>query len=498
MKPQKIWILSCLFFVILFFTVSFAPSIFAQSQREPAQNTTLYMQYLEYLNEALQRYYVDEVDPEVLFQGAAEGMLNALKDPYTVYIDNSSLTGVSLQDTTTGYFGGIGVSFTKSTLSTPEKPAYVEVASALEGTPSWKAGIQMGDYITEIEGESTIEMTQADVVSKLRGRIGSSVTVTIRRGKNMEFPVKLVRSRIEVPTIKYMKLNNDIGYIRLIEFNPNAARRIREAMENLQKEGVTKLVFDLRNNSGGLISAAVDTASLFIKEGLIVSTKSRIPQQNLTSDTNPSIDAVFAEVPLVVLINKGSASASEILAGALKDHKRAYLVGETSYGKGSVQQIFDLIAQKDSFKMTIARYYTPSGANVDKTGITPDKEVLLFPALSTADEKNLEKLFKDEKISSFVQKNKDLTAAEITRYAETLAKEYTLNKELLRILIRQEYNRTHTAPAADLEYDAPLQEAVRILRSGTLPQLLQQSKTVFQMQEEAAQQKNTAEEKKAS
>ena len=497
MKPQKILILTCICSIVLILTVSLAPSVFAQSQQEHTQRTIPYIQYLQYLNEALQRYYVDEVDPEVLFQGAAEGMLNALKDPYTLYIDNGSLTGVSLQDTTTGYFGGIGVTFTKPAVSTPEKPAYVEVASALEGTPSWKAGIQMGDLITEIEGESTVEMAQADIVSKLRGKIGSTVTVTIRRGKNMEFPVKLVRARIEVPTIKYMKLDQNIGYIRLIDFNPNSSRKIQEAMESLQKEGVTQLVLDLRNNPGGLITAAVDTASLFLKDGVIVSTKSRTQQQNIAFNTNPKIEAIFADIPLIVLINKGSASASEILAGALKDYKRAYLVGETSYGKGSVQQIFEL-TQKASFKMTISRYYTPSDANIDKTGITPDKEVPLFPALSADDEKNLEKLFKDEKLSKFVKDNKDLTTAQITRYAETLAAEYSLNKDLLRILIRQEYNRTHTAPAADIDYDATLQEAVRIFKSGTLPQLLKNSKTVFQMQEEAAQKKAATEAKKAS
>ena len=497
MKPRKIWILTCLFSVMLTLTVSFAPSLFAQSQQEQAQETATYMQYLQYLNEALQRYYVDEVNPEVLFQGAAEGMLNALKDPYTIYIDNGSLTGVNLQDTTTGYFGGIGVTFTKPAVSTPEKPAYVEVASALEGTPSWKAGIQMGDLITEIEGESTIEMNQAGIISKLRGKIGSTVTVTVRRGKNMEFPVKLVRARIEVPTIKYMKLDNNIGYIRLIEFNPNSCRRVQEAMESLQKEGATQLVLDLRNNPGGLITAAVDTASLFIKEGLIVSTKSRIPQQNLEFNTNSKVEPVFADLPLVVLINKGSANASEILAGALKDYKRAYLIGETSYGKGSVQQIFDL-TQKASFKMTISRYYTPSDANIDKTGIKPDKEVPMFSTLSGEDEKKLEKLLKDEKITDFVQKNKTLTTAQITAYAEKLAKENALQKDVIRLLIRQEYNRMHTAPVADIEYDPPLQEAVRILKSGTLSQLLKTSKTVFQMQQEDAREKAVAEAKKAS
>ena len=497
MKPRKVWIVTCVFSVLLICTAFFAPSIFAQSQSEQPKPAIPYMQYLQYLNEALQRYYVDEVDPEVLFQGAAEGMLNAVKDAYTVYIDNGSLTGVGLQDTTTGFFGGIGVTFTKPSISTAERPAYVEVASALEGTPSWKAGIQMGDLITEIEGASTIEMTQADIVAKLRGKIGSSVTVTVRRGKNMEFPVKLVRARIEVPTIKTMKLDDKTGYIRLIEFNPNATPRIQEALENFRKEGITRLVLDLRNNPGGLITAAVDTASLFIKEGVIVSTKSRIPQQNLEFKTNTKIPAQFADLPLVVLINKNSASASEILAGALKDYKRAYLVGETSYGKGSVQQIFEL-TKNSSFKMTISRYYTPSDANIDKTGIKPDKEVLMFPALTAEDEKNLERLLRDEKLANFVKDNKDLTGSQITRYAETLAKEYSLNKDLLRILIRQDYNRTHTAPAADIDYDPQLQEAVKILKSPALPQLLLQSKTVFQMQEEAAQEKAAAEAKKAS
>lgn len=148
--------------------------------------------------------------------------------------------------------------------------------------------------------------------------------------------------------------------------------------------------------------------------------------------------------------------------------------------------------------MTISRYYTPSDANIDKTGIKPDKEVLMFPALTVDDEKNLEKLFRDEKLVNFVKDNKDLTAAQITRYAETLATEYSLNKNLLRILIRQEYNRTHTAPAADIDYDPQLQEAVKILKDKNLPMLLQQTKTVFQMQQEAAQEKAAAEAKKAS
>ena len=487
MKQPKIWFLTCLFSISLLFAAAFAPNIFAQATTQQRESE-FYLQKFQSLYEFLQTYYVDPVEAETLYQGAVEGMLNALKDPYTMLVDNTSLAGVDLHDTTTGFFGGIGVSFIKPLVSTPEKPAYVEVSTPIEDSPSWKAGIQAGDLITEIENESTLKMTQSDIVSKLRGKIGSSVTITIRRGKTMEFPVTLTRAKIEVPTIKYEILDKKIGYIRLIEFNPNASRRIREAMEAMQKKGVEKLILDVRNNPGGLITAAVDTASLFIENGTIVSTKSRIPQQNMTFEKNPKIPAVFKDVPLVVLINKGSASASEILAGVLKDYKRAYLVGETTFGKGSVQQILDL-TQKSSFKVTVARYYVPSDVNIDKTGIKPDRTVLLYPPFTPEDEKKLEQLFKDAKISAFVKEHSALSSAEITGYAEKLAAEYQLNKDVLRLLIRQEYNSKHTAPITDIAYDPPLKTAVDILTKENITELLQKTTTVREDKEAAENEK---------
>ncbi|MGP1576091.1 MAG: S41 family peptidase [Treponema sp.] len=490
MKQPKIWFLTCLFSISLLFAVAFAPNIFAQTNTQPRESA-FYLQKFQSLYEFLQMYYVDPVEAETLYQGAVEGMLNALKDPYTMLIDNTSLTGVDLHDTTTGFFGGIGVSFVKPLVSTPEKPAYVEVSSPIEDTPSWKAGIQSGDLITAIENESTIKMTHSDVVSKLRGKIGTPVTLTIQRGKTLEFPLTLTRAKIEVPTIKYEMLDNKIGYIRLIDFNPNASRRIREAMESMQQKGADKLILDLRNNPGGLISAAVDTASLFIENGTIVSTKSRIPQQNIVFEKNPKIPAVFKDMPLVVLINKGSASASEILAGVLKDYKRAYLVGETTFGKGSVQQILDL-TQNSSFKVTVARYYVPSDVNIDKTGIKPDRTVLLYPPFTPEDEKKLEKLFKDAKIPTFIKEHATLSSQEITAYAEKLAAEYQLNKEVLRLLIRQEYNNKHTTPITDIAYDQQLQAAVTILTKENLADLLQKTTTVRE-DKEAAEAKSLAE-----
>ncbi len=491
MKPRKIWMLSAVFSLILFFTVLSAQNIFAQTQSD-AQKSQRNLQFISYLYEFLQKYYVDSVDPDVLYHGAMEGMLNALEDPYTMYIYNDSLTGVDLHDTTTGFFGGIGISFIKPAISTPEKPAFIEVASPIEDTPSSRAGIQAGDFITKIEDESTVEMTTTDVVSKLRGKIGTPVTVTVRRGKTMEFPVTLIRAKIEVPTIKMAKITDTIGYIRLLEFNPNSYPRVKEAIESFQKEGVQQFILDLRNNPGGLITAAVDTASLFVPEGVIVSTKSRIPEQNIVFKANPRIPAVFADVPLVILINKGSASASEILAGALKDYKRSYLIGETTFGKGVVQMIFDL-TKENSFKMTVSRYYTPSDANIHKMGIKPDREVLMHPPLTADDEKNLERLLKDEKITQFVKSKKDLSAQDIFLYAKKLAAEYSLNTEITRRLIRLEYNRKHKPPVVDIDYDPQVQEAVKILQSGNLNRLIRNSKSVRELQEEDAAKKEAAE-----
>ena len=492
MKPQKIWILTCVCSVLLISTVSFAPSIFAQSQQEQTHNTVPYIQYLQYLNEALQRYYVDEVDPEVLFQGAAEGMLNAVKDPYTLYVDNGSLTGVSLQDTTTGYFGGIGVTFTKPAVSTPEKPAYVEVASALEGTPSWKAGIQMGDLITEIEGESTIEMNQAGIISKLRGKIGSTVTVTVRRGKNMEFPVKLVRARIEVPTIKYMKLDNNIGYIRLIEFNPNSEKRVAEALKDLQKQGCKKLIFDLRNNPGGLITSSIDISSLFLQSGTVVSTKGRAFGSNHSYNVKGYGTKIPEEMPVVILINSGSASASEIVAGALKDHKRAYLVGTKSYGKGLVQNIIDL-TDKEAVKLTIARYYSPSGANIDKLGILPDMEVKKME-FTPEEEKAAVELLKTTEIAKFTRSKKTLTVSEMENFAKKLSAKYKIRERLLLRLIKVEYYRSHESPVIDYDDDEQLQAAVNLLNTKDVNALSRKTKSLFEMQEE--QKKEAASAKK--
>jgi carboxyl-terminal processing protease len=326
-----------------------------------------------------------------------------------------------------------------------------------------------------------------EVLGRLRGTPGVEIKLLIRRGEKLEFPVSLTRAIIEVPTVKHA-LIGDIGYLRLLTFTPMSVDRTREALEEFKSQDYKSFILDLRNNYGGLLQSAVGISDLFLDGGVVVSTKSRIPAENAVFNARRSV-AVPANIPIIVLINRGSASASEIVAGALKDRGRAYLVGEKSYGKGSVQQVYPL--DKAGFRITTARYYTPSDVNIDKIGIPPDREVL-FPEITSEDAEKLNVLIATNRIPSFVKANPEAPAARIDAFARELNTEYKIDISLLRRLIRNEQNRTIIAPVYDLEYDVQLQEAVRILQSGTYGQLMQNTKTLKTLQDEAAPEEETA------
>ena len=485
MKRKNIWLGASFFAAVLLSFFMAAPALFAAGSEQSSEaqgNSARYLQLFEYVFSYVQSHYVDETDPKTLYEGALKGMLESLEDPYTAYVDSESAMRTSLSDTTQGSFGGVGLSITKSSISTPEKPAYVEVASPIEGTPGALSGIMAGDLILEIDGTNTAEITMEEVLSILRGPAGTNVTVLIRRGKSVEFPVTMTRTMIEVPTVKYEMMEGGIGYLRIVEFTPLTPEKVQEALDAFKRAGSTGLIIDLRNNPGGLISSVVSVADKFIESGTIVSTRSRILFENreFTAMTNKT--AVSPNTPIVVLINKGSASASEILAGALKDHKKAYLVGETTYGKGSVQQVLDLL-NNDMMKITVARYYTPSGANIDEQGIPPDMEVS-FHQLSEDEEKALSELLNTTEIADFVERNPDMTSHTADMFAAELQQRYPVYKSLLKRLVMQEYYRTHTAPLYDLEYDVQLQAAVRLLEAGNLGRLIATTKTVMEIQNE--------------
>lgn len=482
-------------FVLAFLLVSiFASQCFAQSAAQSSKNTARdSRQYMEMMNgifDFVQKNYVDDVDPAVLYRGALKGMLESLEDPYTLYLDTSTMR--SLSDTTEGKFGGVGLSISKPYESTPDKPAYVEVASPIEDTPGFRAGILAGDLIISVDDTDTSEITMEEVLGKLRGKVGETVNLVIRRGKAMEFPVSLVRDYIEVPTVKYGTIaspaNSHVsyGYIRIIEFTPLTAERVQEALNSFGKS-VAALIIDVRNNPGGLITSVADVADKFIDSGPIVTTKSRIAYENSVFTASPK-KTTFKGLPIVVLINKGSASASEILAGALKDNHLAYLVGQRTYGKGSVQQVVPLSAT-DGIKMTMARYYTPSDTNIDKIGIPPDREVL-YPELGEAGEKEFADLIKNDDVAKYVDAHANMSEADIAAFAKTLAKKYPhIDERTLRKLTRNQVTRLKPAMLYDLDDDIQLHAALDILAKENFASLVRTTKTLKELQEEAGTQK---------
>jgi len=473
---SALWVVSTIVFCLVF-AITLAPPAQAQARADGTpieQYTSLIRNVFEFI----QRHYVREVNPNVLFEGAMQGMLNSLEDPYTAFLPESEMS--SLTHTTQGTFGGVGLFVSKP--NTPRqdgRPNYLEVSAPIEGTPGWRAGINAGDLIIQIDGESTDRLTSDEAVARLRGRPGTNVTVLIRRGDRLEFPVTITRAVIEVPTVRH-EMIGDIGYLRLLTFTPMTVDRARDAIADFRSKGHTGIILDLRNNYGGLLNAAVGVSNLFFEGELVVSTRSRIASENQVFHAR-SRAAVSPDTPIIVLINRGSASAAEIVAGALKDHGRAFLVGERTFGKGSVQQVFPL--GNAGFKITTALYYTPSGASIDRVGIPPDREVR-FPEFPEEDVTKLSELLNSGRISEFVINNPDASAAEIRTFALTLNREFELDIPMIIRLIRSEQNRRSTTPVFDLEYDVQLMEAVRILREEDFNALMRSAKTLRELQEE--------------
>jgi carboxyl-terminal processing protease len=475
------WLISGLVLIVIFAVASVPPAE-AQNIKDPSgsQAERPYTSIIQNVFEFIQRNYVDEVDPELLFEGTMTGMFNSLGDPHSVFLPAREME--DLNDTTQGRFGGVGLYISKSLEAKPDgTPPFVEVASPIEDTPGWRAGINPGDLIVEIDDEPTDVLSMDAVLLRLRGAPGTDVKLLIRRGAKLEFPVTLTRAFIEVPVVK-QDMIGDIGYVRIISFTPMTVTRTREALEGFKTKNYKSLIVDLRNNPGGLLEAAVGISDLFLDGGVVVSTKSRLEDENNSWNARRSI-AVPKDMPVILLLNRGSASASEIVAGALKDRGRAYLVGEKTYGKGSVQKVHS-VGNNAGFRITTARYYTPSGVNIDKIGIPPDLEVL-FPEITAADTEILNELFVSNKIPVFVEENPNASASQVEAFIVELNAQYRLEAALLRRMIRNEQNRTVIAPVYDLEFDVQLQEAVKILRAGNFFQLMKNAKTLKTLQEEA-------------
>ena len=311
----------------------------------------------------IQRNYVENVDGEELTTKAIEGMLRSL-DPYSAYLSPERYR--ELEIGTSGEFGGVGMQVTS-------EKGYLMVITPIEGGPAEKAGIKPRDLIVEIDGQSTKGMVVQEAVNLLRGPKGSSVNVTFEReGLKEPFKVDLVRDKIIVKSVKYELLENGIGYIKLSQFQEQSSKELRNALAQLESQNGRKLrgvVLDLRNNPGGLLGEAIEVVDEFIDQGLIVSVKGRTKGQ--ARDYYATKNGDFQEYPMVVIVNDGSASASEVVAEALQDNKRATILGTNTFGKGSVQTIIRL-EDGSGLKLTTAKFYAPSGRSISEVGVTPD------------------------------------------------------------------------------------------------------------------------------
>ena len=339
----------------------------AEKAAKPAEEADTY-ELLNLFGEVMERAktsYVEEVDDKKLIESAINGMLVSL-DPHSSYLDAQSYKYMNEQ--TKDKFGGLGIEVTMEN-------GVVKIVSPIDDTPAAKAGLKPGDYITNIDGEQVIGMSLNDAVDKMRGKVGSKVKLTIRRVGEKPFEVTLKREEVKIQSVKNDIKSGDVAYIRITSFSGDTDKMVEKAIKQAKKElkgNIKGVVLDVRNNPGGLLDQAVNISDLFLDKGEIVSTRSRNEEDTVryTAKEGDITDGL----PIVVMINDGSASASEILAGALQDHKRAIILGEKSFGKGSVQTVVPL-GKYGAMRLTTARYYTPSGRSIQATGIIPDVEV---------------------------------------------------------------------------------------------------------------------------
>ena len=348
------------FYLIIFLTHFLFLKQINSAEIDIYKKIDLFGEVLEKIN----KEYVDEINQSESMDSAINGLLQSL-DPYSAYMSPEIFQ--EMQTETSGEFGGLGIEVSM-------EAGVVKVISPIDDTPASKAGIKAGDYIVKINNIQVQGKSLSEAVDLMRGPVGSGIELTVRRrGVKKALTFNITREIIEVQSVKSDLLDNNIGYIRLTSFNDNSSQQIKKQIKKLKKnENLKAFILDLRNNPGGLLSQAIKISDFFLENGEIVSTKSRKKSENKRWFAKKG-DITDGKT-LLVLINYGSASASEIVAGALKDHKRAIILGESSYGKGSVQSIIPL-KNKGAIRLTVAKYYLPSGDSISEVGVRPDIEV---------------------------------------------------------------------------------------------------------------------------
>ena len=347
-------------YLTIFFTTFFSANTINSAEIDIYKKIDLFGEVLEKIN----KEYVEETDQSEGMDAAINGLLQSL-DPYSSYMSPEIFK--EMQTETSGEFGGLGIEVSM-------EAGVVKVITPIDDTPASKAGIKAGDYIVKINNIQVQGKSLSEAVDLMRGPVDSGIELTVRRrGVKKALTFNIIRKIIEVQSVKSDLLENNIGYIRLTSFNDNSSEQIKKKIKKLNKnKNLNAFILDLRNNPGGLLSQAIKISDFFLENGEIVSTKSRKKSENRKWFAKKG--DITEGKTLLVLINYGSASASEIVAGALKDHKRAIILGESSYGKGSVQSIIPL-KNKGAIRLTIAKYYLPSGKSISEVGVKPDIEV---------------------------------------------------------------------------------------------------------------------------
>lgn len=404
----------------------------------PLEEIRLFTEVFERIKNA----YVEPVDDAKLLEDAVRGMLEGL-DPHSVYLEPQAFS--ELQTHTSGEFGGLGI-------EVGMEDGFVRVIAPIDDTPAQRAGIKAGDLIVKLGDQPVQGMDLSDAVKLMRGKPGSELILTIvRDGEDKPLEITVVRDVIRVASVKQRLLDDGIGYLRITQFQVNTGKDLQKAIERLQeKTELEGLVLDLRNNPGGVLRAAVEVSDAFMDQGLIVYTQGRLPNSELRY--NATENTLVPDLPLVVLINQGSASASEIVAGALQDHSRAVIMGVDSFGKGSVQTILPLTKDR-AVKLTTARYYTPDGRSIQAQGIEPD----IYVAEADVKLRDNGNFVKERDLSGHLE-NGDEDSMSHTQNAGSLAQtDFQLYEALGLLKALSIVNNVQTARAAEADQDSAAQ-----------------------------------------